>query len=187
MTPHFWLNIPNFITLCRIISVPFLVWLVLANELKVAFWVFIIAGLSDALDGFLAKLMKSGTTIGAYLDPIADKFLIVSVFVILGVEGYLPSWLIIMVVFRDLAIVVGAGLIELITKDLKMSPNFSSKINTVVQIVLASVVLGVYGLNISGLQTVIDMLVYITALTTALSGMIYLYQWGNTISKENGE
>lgn len=187
MSRHFWLTVPNLLTLGRILLVPVLVWLVLSHELQWAFWVFVIAGISDALDGYLAKVMNAQTKVGEFLDPLADKFLLVSAFVVLGVQDIIPLWLVIMVVFRDLAIVVGAALIELVTHDLKMSPNFSSKINTTVQVLLVSCVLGVHGLEIGGMERLVDGLVYLVALTTVLSGAVYLYQWGVTISQGNGD
>lgn len=187
MSSRVWLNIPNIITLCRVFAVPFMVWLILKHDLHSAFWLFVLAGVSDGVDGYLAKVMKAQSTLGAFLDPIADKLLLVSAFVVLGVQGLIPLWLVIMVVFRDLAIVIGAGLIELLTHDLKMSPNFSSKINTTVQIVLVAFVLGLHGLEVGGMEMVLSALVYTTALTTVLSGLIYLYQWGLTISQVNGD
>ncbi len=181
-----WLNIPNIITLGRIFAVPYMVWLILVQDMRTAFWIFVVAGISDGMDGYLAKVLHARTTIGAYLDPIADKFLLVCAFVVLGYQEHIPLWLVIMVVFRDLAIVVGAALIELLTRNLKISPNFSSKINTTVQIVLVSFVLAIKGLGITGMDDAVNVLIYITALTTMISGVIYLYQWGRTISQVNG-
>lgn len=187
MSQTIWRNIPNLITLGRIFAVPVLVWLVLIHQLNLAFWLFILAGISDGLDGFLAKKMNAHTRIGAFLDPIADKFMLVSIFVILGLQGFLPIWLVIMVVFRDVGIVVGAFLLEVLIHKLEMAPNFSSKINTTVQIVLAAFVLGIQGLEVANMDVFVDILVYSTALTTMWSGAIYLYQWGNTISQANGD
>lgn len=187
MNRQVWLNIPNMITLGRIFAVPVMIWFILEHDLKYAFWLFILAGVSDGLDGYLAKIMKAQSTIGAYLDPIADKFLLVSAFVILGVQDLLPLWLVIMVVFRDFAIVIGAALIELLTHNLRMSPNFSSKINTTVQIILIACVLGIQGLAVNGMGIVVDGLILITGITTAVSGLIYLYQWGLMISQANGD
>src|SRR3972149_78044 len=88
------LNIPNFITLGRVILVPVVFWLLVSGQTQPAFVVFVLAGLSDAVDGFLAKRYGWTTELGAYLDPLADKLLIVSIFVALGVRGALPSWLV---------------------------------------------------------------------------------------------
>ncbi|WP_240796868.1 CDP-alcohol phosphatidyltransferase family protein [Terasakiella sp. SH-1] len=187
MGQHFWLNIPNVITVGRVFAVPFMVWLILTHDLHAAFWLFVAAGISDGVDGYLAKILQARTRIGAFLDPIADKLLLVSAFLTLGVQGLLPLWLVIMVVFRDFAIVLGAALIEILTRDLKMAPNFSSKVNTTVQIVLVSVLLGVHGLSVQGMDWAVTGLIYATALTTLVSGLIYLYQWGITISQANGD
>src|SRR5277367_6169746 len=85
-------NLPNFITLARLLSVPVAVWLILVGEFAAAFWVFVAAGVSDALDGFIAKRFDQRTRLGALLDPIADKSLLVAVYVTLGVAGELPAW-----------------------------------------------------------------------------------------------
>lgn len=185
MKQQFWHHLPNLITLGRILCVPVMIWLVLSHDLFGAFWLFVIAGISDGVDGYLAKKMNACTKVGAFLDPIADKFLLVSAFVILGVQGLLPLWLVIMVVFRDFSIVVGATLIEILTHNLKMEPNFTSKINTISQIVLAGCVFGVHGLELPGMMLVIDILIYITAITAVLSGAAYLYYWGKAISQPN--
>lgn len=187
MSQQAWLNIPNMISVARIFSVPVMVWLILLHRLDLAFWVFLAAGISDGLDGYLAKVMKTRTTLGAYLDPIADKIMLVSTFITLGVQELIPLWLVIMVVSRDIAIVLGAGLIEFLTGNLKMSPNFSSKVNTTVQIILVTSILGVHGFEFDTIAPYLIMLVYATALTTLLSGVIYLYQWGIAVSQANGE
>lgn len=187
MSQTIWLNIPNIITLGRIIAVPFLVWLVLIHQLDWAFWVFVGAGISDGLDGYLAKKLGAYSKIGAFLDPLADKFMLVSIFVILGVQDFLPLWLVIMVVFRDVAIVVGASLIEIVTHKLEMAPNLSSKLNTTVQIVLAALILGVQGLDVGGMDLYIEIMIYMVGLTTLWSGAIYLYQWGHMIAQANGD
>lgn len=94
------MSIPNLITLGRVILVPLVFWFLVSGKLQAAFLAFVAAGISDAVDGYLAKRFKWETELGAYLDPIADKLLIVSVFVALGVTGQLPSWLVIAVVSR---------------------------------------------------------------------------------------
>src|SRR5919201_1937856 len=99
------INIPNFITMGRIISVPVIFWLLLSGQSKLAFFVFVCAGISDAVDGYLAKRYGWGTELGSYLDPLADKLLIVSIFIALGVRNELPLWLVVAVVSRDILIV----------------------------------------------------------------------------------
>ena len=99
------MNIPNSLTLVRIVLVPLVVWLIITHEMLAAFLLFLLAGLSDAADGFLAKRYGWDTELGAYLDPIADKALLVSIYVTLGLAGQLPAWLVIAVVSRDILIV----------------------------------------------------------------------------------
>ena len=125
------MSIPNLITLGRVILVPVVFWLLLTGELKAAFLVFVVAGISDAVDGFLAKRFNWETELGAYLDPIADKLLIVCIFIALGVTGRLPSWLVIMVVSRDVLIVIAVVLSWLLGNPTPMKPLAVSKINTV--------------------------------------------------------
>ncbi len=98
------LSIPNLITLARILLVPVLVWAIASDQIRIAFGLFLAAGLSDAIDGFLAKRFGMATVLGAYLDPLADKAMLVSIYVMLAVAGTLPLWLVIAVVSRDLMI-----------------------------------------------------------------------------------
>lgn len=170
------MNLPNFITLLRIAVTPITVWLIVEGHLIWAFWVFVAAGVSDALDGFLAKRFDMETDLGKYLDPIADKALLVSVYVTLGIEGYVPNWLVILVVFRDVFIVGGALLFETMTHSLTMQPLMVSKLNTVLQITLAAAVMANIGYGIE-LDGAMDALVILTALTTALSGVTYAVVW----------
>ena len=99
------MNIPNSLTLGRIVLVPLVVWLIITHEMQAAFLLFLLAGLSDAADGYLAKRYGWNSELGAYLDPIADKALLVSIYVTLGFAGHLPVWLVIAVVSRDILIV----------------------------------------------------------------------------------
>ena len=135
------MSIPNLITLGRVILVPVVFWLLLTGELQPAFLAFVIAGISDAVDGFLAKRFGWETELGAYLDPLADKLLIVCIFIALGVTARLPSWLVILVVSRDLLIIIAVVLSWLLDRPTPMKPLAISKINTLVQIVLAGTVL----------------------------------------------
>jgi len=172
----FWL--PNFITLGRLILVPVLVYFIMIGEVAAAFWVFALAGVSDALDGLLAKRLNSVTRLGTYLDPLADKTLLVAAYVTLGMQDHLPLWLVILVVSRDLMIVGGALLFQLMTHDLSLRPLGISKLNTAAQIILVAVVLGQPGLGISLPAPVMLVLIWGTGLTTALSGAAYLFTWG---------
>jgi len=169
-------NIPNSISLARLLMVPIVVWAILDDRVGLAFWLFVGAGLSDAIDGFLARRLSCITVVGEYLDALADKALLMSIFVTLGAEGYLPNWIVILVVSRDVLIIGGAMLYQLLTHNLKMSPLYISKINTVVQIVLAGFVLGSQGLGLEADLPIVA-LVWLAGLTTLLSGASYIVAW----------
>src|SRR5690349_7999461 len=129
------MSIPNIITLGRLLSVPLAVWLILVGELGWAFWLFVASGLSDAVDGFIARAFRSRTALGGYLA--------------LGHVGYLPVWLVILVVFRDILIVGGVMLLYTLKQSFAMQPSFISKVNTTMQILLAALVLSVFGLDLT--------------------------------------
>lgn len=170
------LNIPNTITLARIILVPVIFWFLISGEVKAAFFVFLIAGVSDAVDGFLAKRYGWVTELGKYLDPVADKLMIVSLFIALGIAGKLPSWLVIAVVSRDILIVAGVLLTWLIGHPLNIRPFAVSKANTAAQIVLVALVLADegFGLHLDGVKTV---LVWVTGVLTLVSLAAYTRAW----------
>jgi cardiolipin synthase len=170
------LNLPNLITLGRLLSVPLAVWLIIEARYGVAFWIFVAAGISDALDGYIAKRFDRRTRLGALLDPIADKALLVGVYVTLGIAGQLPHWLVILVVLRDVLILGGFALIQATTAPQHLGPLFVSKVNTSVQIALVGFVLARLGLGIDE-GTVTAILIAAAALTTVLSGLSYLLRW----------
>jgi cardiolipin synthase len=163
-------NLPNLITLARLLCVPLAIWLILEARYGVAFWVFVAAGISDALDGYIAKRFDQRTPLGALLDPIADKALLAGVYITLGLADQLPHWLVILVVLRDLLIVGGYLLIQ---GTAAPQPLFISKVNTLVQIALIGFVLARLGLGIDeGWLT--SLLVGVAAVTTVWSGLSYL-------------
>jgi cardiolipin synthase len=171
------MNIPNFITLARLASVPFLVWLILDGNLLIAFWVFLAAAVSDAVDGIIAKQFNSETVFGAFIDPIADKALLVGTYITLGHQGFLQTWLVILVVFRDIVIIGGALVFQTVTQSLTMRPLMISKVNTVVQLLLVIGVLFVEGFAIED-GPAIAFMGYIVAVTTVWSGTAYVITWG---------
>lgn len=169
-------TLPNLLTLSRLLSVPVIVWLISENRMMAAFWLFVVAGVTDALDGALARLANARTVLGDYLDPLADKALLVSIFITLGLHGHLDSWLVIMVVFRDVVIVGGALLLFVIADAGAARPSFVSKVNTVAQLLLATTVLAHLGLGYD-LSSFAFALTYIVAATTAVSGLGYVMAW----------
>jgi cardiolipin synthase len=169
--------LPNLITLCRLLAVPLVVWLILTGQWPVAFWVFFAASITDGLDGSLARALDARSQLGAYLDAIADKALLVSVFITLGQAGQIPLWLVILVVSRDVLIVGGVLMLHTLDQAPAMGPLLISKANTVAQLVLAGVVLADVGLGIIG-EGVVPALVLLVAATTIASGGAYLVAWG---------
>jgi cardiolipin synthase len=173
----FALSIPNLITLARILLVPIVVWAIATpGAMWIAFLLFLAAGVSDAIDGFLAKRFGMTTVLGAYLDPLADKALIVSIYLTLGINNLIPRWLVILVVSRDILIVGGIMLAWVIGNPLKIKPLLVSKLNTVAQIVFACVVLGSIGLN-HDMPTLTVILMGLVAILTLLSVAAYVAEW----------
>ena len=172
----FHLSIPNLITLGRILLVPVVVWAIASGAMWIAFVLFLGAGLSDAVDGYLAKRFHMTTELGAYLDPLADKALIVSIYIALGVNGLIPGWLVILVVSRDIMIVGAVMLSWLVGIPIKVKPLLVSKLNTVAQIVFACVVLGTLGFGYP-LPTISLILMGVVAALTLLSVAAYVAEW----------
>jgi cardiolipin synthase (CMP-forming) len=170
------LSIPNLITLARILSVPVMVWAIMNRWMLAAFLLFLAAGVSDAIDGYLAKRFAMTSELGAYLDPLADKALIVSIYVTLGVSGEIPVWLVILVVSRDIMIVGAVLLAWLVGKPLPMKPLTVSKLNTGAQLLFAGVVLATLGLRFEADWLVAAAMAAVTLLTL-VSIAAYVREW----------
>ncbi|WP_232479332.1 CDP-alcohol phosphatidyltransferase family protein [Roseomonas rosulenta] len=168
-------TVPNIITLARICAVPATVWLMLRHRLDLAFLVFVGAGISDAVDGWLARVWNQRSALGALLDPIADKALLVSVYVTLAAIGVLPDWLAILVVFRDLLIVGGVVFLWMLGVRARIRPLMVSKANTFAQIALAALALLLSGFELSA-PLLLDGMILAVAATTLASGAAYVGQ-----------
>jgi cardiolipin synthase len=169
-------SIPNIITLGRILLVPIIIWAIASNQMEIAFAIFVIAGVSDAVDGFLAKRFNMSSELGALLDPLADKALLVSIYVALGIWGAVPRWLVILVVSRDIMI-VGAVIVSwLFGRPIPMKPLMVSKLNTVAQVAFAALVLAslAFGFRSSPYEIILMVAV---AILTLLSVSLYLVEW----------
>ena len=166
-------SLPNLITFARICAVPATIWLILQHRLDIAFLVFVGAGISDAIDGWLARAWNARSALGAVLDPVADKALLVSVYVSLAAIGVLPDWLAILVVFRDLVIVGGVLVLWVLGQPPAIRPIFVSKLNTAMQIGLAALalLLSGFGLAAGGL---LAFGVWAVTATTLISGAAYV-------------
>jgi cardiolipin synthase len=169
-------TIPNYITIFRFILVPFIVMALLSGYVGAALIGFIVAGVSDGVDGFIARRYDQKSELGAYLDPIADKLLLVSLFVVLGVLKELPVWLVIVVVSRDIFIVGAVILGAVMGKPMEMRPLGVSKVNTAFQITLVAIILAdsTFDFSLTGIRTI---LVWTVALLTAASATAYLVAW----------
>lgn len=167
------LNLPNLITFARLCAVPPALWLVLDGRPGWAFAVFVLAGASDALDGWLAR-RRGGTVLGAWMDPAADKALLVGMFVVLAVRGLLPGWMAGLVVARDLVIIGGIIAMWRRGRPIRIRPLRVGKLNTALQILLVGVVLLLegYGLRAPWLRQALTLL---AAVTTVWSGAAYVW------------
>lgn len=176
------MNIPNLITLGRILLVPVIIWAITSGQTAVAFFLFVIAGISDAVDGFLAKRFHMESETGALLDPLADKALLVSIFVTLGVTADVPRWLVILVVSRDV-IIIGAVIVSwLLGRPIPMKPLMVSKLNTVAQVTYAALALATLGFGLQ-LPTLDEVLKVLVAILTLASVAAYLREWVRHMSE----
>ncbi len=157
--------------------VPPVVWLLLQGRYEIALWLFFIAGVTDAVDGFLAKTFNWESQLGGILDPLADKLLLVSSMVSLGMLGLLPVWLIVLVLLRDVVIVSGAVAYHFRVAKFEAEPSLVSKTNTLAQILL---VLSAIGSQVIDFQfdMTIKILIAVVVLTIVISGVDYVVTWG---------
>jgi cardiolipin synthase len=171
---HDVVTIPNMLTFSRICAVPLAIWLVLKGDCEGAVFLFVLAGLTDALDGWLAR-RQGVSTLGALLDPLADKLLLTSMFITLAAVRILPIWLAILVVFRDVLIIGGILLLRLLNSPVVIRPLLISKLNTAAQIALVALALAGAGFGFQAPVVRIG-LIFAVSLTTFISGAAYVTQ-----------
>ena len=169
-------SIPNIITLGRIMLVPIIVWAIVSSQMEVAFAVFLIAGISDAVDGFLAKRFNMASELGALLDPLADKALLVSIYLSLGIRGDIPRWIVILVVSRDIMIVTAVIVSWLFDKPVEMRPSKVSKLNTAAQVSYAALVLAALAFGFGPAPYDVILMGFVTLFTLS-SVSLYLVEW----------
>ena len=169
-------DIPNLITAFRFLLVPPVVVALLNERLGTALILFFIAGLSDALDGYLAKRNNWTSRLGEMMDPLADKLLLVSAFVTLGWLDWLPMWLVALVILRDAVIVAGAITYHFQIEPLEAAPTWISKVNTTAQILLVLAVVLYQGMWVFP-EIYLQVLIYTVLVTTVLSGLDYVWTW----------
>ena len=180
------MNLANFISLGRLLLVPVAVWLIISDAYGAAFLVFIVAGISDGIDGYLARHHGMSTELGAYLDPLADKALLVSVYATLGFLREIPAWLVILVISRDVLIVIAVVVSWLVNQPMRMAPLKVGKWATAAHIVFVVAVLGFKAIEGSD-----EALVYYGSIAvgvlTAASGAAYLATWIRHLGKPSLE
>jgi len=179
------MTLPNYITVARFLMVPLIVLAMINDQMLTAFIVFMLAGVSDAVDGVIARRFNQKSELGAWLDPMADKFLLVSVFVVLGWLGALPMWLVILAVSRDGMIIAAVVLSSLMGNPVEMRPLMISKANTLVQIVLLILMLAELA-GIVQLDALVGWMVYAVAGLTIASAGAYLVSWLRHMASEGG-
>lgn len=166
------MNLPNFITILRIVLIPFFIIAVVYGYQLFAIGIFVAAAITDALDGFIARAFNMQTQLGTYLDPIADKLLLMSSIIVMTVVGKVPLWLVILIVSRDVIILTGCILIYLLYDNLPVRPSILGKATTFLQLSLIMLVL--LAPIFSNLTSWVAVVLWLTALFTAASGLHYI-------------
>lgn len=170
------INLPNLITIGRFVLVPFVIAMISRGNWDAAFFGFVVAGISDGVDGYIARRFDMRSELGAYLDALADKALLVSIYITLAIEGAVPGWLAIVVVSRDVMIVGAVVLSWVLEKPVQIKPSFLSKVNTFAQIAFAALMLGSHAFGIAD-SMYLDVMVLAVATLTVASMGAYLGRW----------
>ena len=172
-------HIPNFLTVLRLMSTPIVIWSILDRNLELAFWIFLACATTDWFDGYLARRWKATSKLGQILDPLADKFLLISTYLTLGLVSLIPLWLVTLVLVRDfLILAIGSGIILNRKEKIHFAPQFMGKLSTTFQMVFIALILesGVIlpSFPTSSIQNILMVFfLYVVALTTILSGITY--------------
>lgn len=179
-------TVPNILTIVRILLTPGFVMAYTSENFNLAWILFAVAGLTDGLDGFLARIWNQRTQLGAMLDPLADKVLLVTSFICLAIKGWIPAWFTVLVVSRDAIIIGGLALLNFWGVDVKsrIKPIWISKFTTAAQIVLVIYVMiqRSFNFNYSGL---LAFMVWVTAAATVISGILYVRRGFELFSEDN--
>ena len=178
-------NIPNLLSIFRLVTIPIVAWLLLADLLLYAALLTICIALSDLLDGLIARLWYAESELGSYLDAIADKAFVISIFILIGILNLLPAFIIILVISRDI-IIMGSFVSSFIVKiEIKVDPIQISKVNTFFQFILVIITLlgSTEGFSKYVLSyNLIEILIGIVMITTTISMFIYIFHWVKNIN-----
>ena len=167
------MNVPNTLTILRILSIPVFVIFLLYDRFFFALLIFIGAGITDGLDGWIARVFNQRTTIGAYLDPIADKLMLTTAFIVLAILEIIPSWLTVIVIARDVIILLGILMLFLTSHKVEIKPIFLGKASTVMQLVTIAWALVTQFSMV--MKSIFPAIIWVTAGLTVLSGLFYIY------------
>jgi cardiolipin synthase len=178
-------NIPNLLTLTRILLLPFFAGALIYKQYHYALILFITAAVTDLLDGLLARMMKQITDLGKILDPVADKFFIVTAFVLMSNTGMIPKWLTIIVISKDLIVVTGCVILYFITNRLEIEPIMLGKVASAVQFFVIGLVLIPYNMD-TGFEIPMSVFIIVAALT-GLAALQYAFQGMKRASEQNGK
>jgi len=167
-------NLPNILTLARILLLPFFAVTIIYKEFKIALIVFILASVTDLLDGLIARIKKQVTYFGSILDPIADKFFLITSFLLMSYYGLMPKWLTIIVISKDVIVLTGSIILYFVTHSLKIEPSFMGKVTSASQFVLIGLIL--LSLNIGETTHMHISLFILVAVLTVIAGLHYIYK-----------
>lgn len=168
------LNIPNTLTILRIIIIPVFVTAIIYGRYRPALYLFVAAALTDMLDGLVARLTDQKTPLGTFLDPLADKFLLVTSFILFALYGWIPTWLAVIVISRDLIVVIGWFLLYMITHNSQVEPVALGKAAIALQLILLAYIL--LSVNMPALPPLPAVFLFLTAAVTSISGLHYIYK-----------
>jgi len=167
-------NLPNILTLARILLLPFFAVTIIYREFEIALLVFILASVTDFLDGLIARIKKQVTYFGSILDPVADKFFLITSFVLMSAYGFTPKWLTIIVISKDVIVLTGSVILYFVTHSLKIEPSFMGKVTSACQFILIGLIL--LFLNIDETTHIHISLFILVAVVTVISGLHYVYK-----------
>lgn len=178
-------NLPNILTFTRILILPFFAASLIYREYHFALFLFVAAAVTDLLDGFIARVTKQITYFGIILDPVADKFFLITSYVLMSMYDLIPAWLTILVLSKDLIVITGVIILYFVTSNLKVAPTFLGKLSSASQFILIGIVL--LAVNIGRQLPIQPVLYFLVAGLTALSGIHYVYQGLQIANPENTE
>lgn len=172
------LNLPNSITLARIALIPVIALQVMERNYEPAFWLFVLCAVGDALDGYLARRLNLRTRFGSVADPLADKFTMLIVTLLLASQAWIPWWFALLSVARDIVIVIGALAWHVRIGPVEMAPTRLSKVNTLLEFIFIAAVLWQAHGQLDDLLWITDGLLWVTSATVLVSGLQYVWVWG---------